>query len=1209
MFQWIISASLRNRQLVLLAALVVGVLGGYLWLTAAVDVFPDLNRPTVPVVVEYPGRAPEEVEQDVTRPLTAALQGAPHVLHVLGESVQGVSSIQVIFDWGTDPLLCQQIVSQRIPSARLPSDAVVNVLPPSAVLNDVYILALRSNKPVTQPQEALALQLQMRLLAEWHIRPRLFVPGVANVFIIGGLVRQYQVLTDPQRLALHDITLEDLTQAVADAYAATGGGPFLESQSEKTTRITGPIRHLEDLKQIGITRRDGSIVRLHEVADVVIAAPIPRGSAALHFRQIQKDGSVVLNNSPAVTMEVQRQPGVNVLELTQRLQEVLRELQQELARTYPEWQLVIETNVFRQATFIEAAIHNVRESLRDGLVLVAIILVLFLANFRTAALTLTVLPLSLALFALIFGFRNGSWKLTVNTMTLGGIAIAVGELVDDAIVDVENIFRRLKQNRQRSQPLPVLDVIRDASQEIRSSIVYATFIVCLVVSPLLLLPGITGALFAPMGLAYASSLLASLLVSLTVTPVLASYLLSKARVLEKPRDSFLVRGLKRVVRPMVQAALRHPVWVLTFTGLLVLASLAVLPFMSGSFLPPFNEDSLVVTVTAPLGVNLDEAARIGDQVAQSLLEIPEVQLVARYTGRAEQDEEVAPINLSHIYVLLNPGRQPKPGLWAAWLRWLPLLDRFGYRHTGRTRDEIIADIRERLAYFPGVAVNAGGPISHQLDHVIAGTEAAVAIRIYGPDFATLRHLAEQVLHELREVPGVVDARPAQPIEEMDQIRIHVHQNLAGQYGRSAREIADLLQTALAGRRLQYIPEGNARTALVVWYTPEARRDLDTLRQTFVDTPVGRLPLEQLADVQYVSGPFSLIWEKQQRRAMVACNIASNDMTGVVEEIKRRLSKLPLPPGYSLEYSGQYEERETAGTYIWMLYPLVILAILVLLWRCLGSWRAALLVMTNVPLACVGAILTLLFLHPPTLQELREHHWTEWLDLWFGKTSLSLAHWIGFITLTGIVSRNGIMMISHYIHLMRYEGEAFDEKMIVRGTLERLVPMLMTALTTILGITPLLLGANEPGREVLHPLAVVVASGLLWATILDQVVTPALFFLFGRKVYEKIAAESPSETFTAPVVSSTASQPERAIPQEVSLSKPEQIQPQEQDAKLLAPTSPAIISSSQAISPDGESDKTSAPLLISQQSSLPDQPAGSPSTGSDTHTRPERPMER
>jgi Cu/Ag efflux pump CusA len=764
------------------------------------------------------------------------------------------------------------------------------------------------------------------------------------------------------------------------------------------------------------------------------------------------------------------------------------------------------------------------------------------------------LPLSLALFALIFGFRNGSWRLVINTMTLGGIAIAVGELVDDAIVDVENIFRRLKQNRLSSQPRPILQVVQEASQEIRSSIVYATFIVCLVVAPLLLLPGFTGAMFAPLGLAYASSLLASLFVSLTVTPALASYLLPKARVMEKPGDAFLVRWLKAGVRPLVQASLRRPVWVLSLVGVLVILAFAVLPFMSGSFLPPFNEDSLVITVTAPLGVSLDEAARIGDRVAQTLLEVPEVQTVARFTGRAEQDEEVAPINLSHVYVRLVPTRQPKDGFWATLLRWIPIFDRFGYQRLGRPREQVLADIRERLAYFPGVAINLGGPISHQLDHVIAGTEAAVAIRIYGPDIATLRRLAEQVLDQMRQIPGIVDARPAQPIEEMDQIRIHVHSQLAGQYGRSTREIADLLETALAGRRLVYIPEGNARTALVVWYTPEARRDLDTLRQTLVDTAIGRVPLEQLADVQYVSGPFSLYLEKQQRRVMVACNIASADMTGVVEELKRRLNELPLPAGYSLEYSGQYEEREAAGTYIWFLYPLVLLAILTLLWRCLGSWRAAVLVMTNVPLACVGAIITLLLLHPPTWQELRQHRWTEWLDVWFSKTSLSLAHWIGFITLTGIVSRNGIMMISHYIHLMRYEGESFDEKMIVRGTLERLVPMLMTALTTILGLTPLLLGAGEPGREILHPLAVVVASGLLWATILDQLVTPALFFLFGRKVYANTVDSSDPTISQAPPSAPSVSPSAKETPVSQLPSK------NEQGESITSPSATTVLAS-------------------------------------------------
>ena len=1129
MLDRVIAFSLKNRWLVLLAAVVLAVAGTYRLAHMPVDVFPDLNRPTVTVMTEAPGLAPEEVEVLVTRPLEYQLNGATGVRRVRSASGIGLSVVWVEFDWGTDIYRDRQIVSEKLQLARTRLPAGVNpvLAPISSIMGEVMIVALRSTTPGDTPQQRLDTAMELRTLGEFTVRNRLLaVEGVSQVTVMGGVLKQYQVVTSPDRLAAQGITLEQLTKAAENANVIAGGGVMERKQEELLIRISGQSLTLDDIRETPVVWRDRRAVRIKDVADVRFAGPVRRGDGGVRLR-----GPDGVTGGDAVILSIQKQPGANTLDLTPRIEDALDQLQGELPPG-----VTIERHVFRQADFIRTAIDNVIEAIRDGTLWVVLVLVLFLANVRTSFITLTAIPLSVLTTVLVFHAAG----VTINTMTLGGIAVAVGELVDDAVVDIENIFRRLKENRQRANPDPPLRVIFRASSEVRNSIVYATLIVCLVVLPLFVLSGLEGRMFAPLALAYVVSLLASLVVSLTVTPALAAVLLGGMQLTtedtegtEKTRrwslskrlvrsfsvvsvssvvnssDTPLLRGLKWLDARVIRRALRHPRAVLVVAALLAVGSNLFVFGMGSEFLPPFNEGTITVNIVTRPGTSLEESKRVAERAEAQLWEVPEVAAVARRTGRAEQDEHAEGVNASELDVRLTPHERPRPGFGNALLRAVPGLHRWGVETTGRPHEQVTADIRERLARLPNVAVNVGQPISHRLDHVMSGVRAQVAIKVFGDDLRELVAAAYDIQDRVSKIPGVVDLQ-VEPQENIKQVRLEVDRKAAAEYGLAPGDVARLLETAYKGRVVSTVLDRDRYFDLVVWYDEASRADRTVIGQTILDTPSGRkVALSQVARVLDARGPNTINHEGVQRRVVVACNVQGRDLGSVVADIRREIRPIEeklrtLPGSYRVEIGGQFEAQRQANTLLFWLFWAVLAGVFLLLWKCLGSWvAAALVLLVNIPLATLGAVVALLILNRPEMAALQAVPWWQWPRVWAAATTLSVAHWVGFITLIGVVSRNGIMMIAHYIHLMREEGEPFGDAMIVRGTLERLAPVLMTALTAVIGLIPLALGAGQTGKEILHPLAVVVIGGLVTATLMDQIVTPAAFKLFGRSVYTKL----------------------------------------------------------------------------------------------------------
>jgi CzcA family heavy metal efflux pump len=1091
----VIGFSLQNRGLVLAAALALVAGGTYQLVRTPVDVFPDLNRPTVTVLTEAPGLAPEEVELLVSRPIEYQLNGATGVKRVRSASGVGLSVVWVEFDWGTDVYQDRQVVAEKLQLVRerLPRDANPVMAPISSVMGEVMLVGLRPATPPATPEEDVRVGMEVRTFGEFAVRNRLLaVEGVSQVTVMGGYLKQYQVLTSPARLAAQGVTLQQLADAAEKANVLAGGGVMEREAKESLIRISGQTLALRDVEETPVVWRDGRAVRVKEVADVRFGGPVRRGDGSVRVRE----GDAVAGGG-GVILAVQKQPGANTLDLTPRLDRALDDLQRDAPAG-----VVVERRLFRQADFIQSAIDNVVEAIRDGTVWVFVVLLLFLASVRTSVVTLTAIPLSVFVTVLVFNY----FGVTINTMTLGGIAVAVGELVDDAIVDVENIYRRLRENHLKAAPDPVLKVVFRASSEVRNSIVYATLIVCLVVTPLFALAGLEGRMFAPLGLAYLVSLAASLLVSLTVTPVLASYLLPASARRGHGRDPLLLRLLKRADTHLLRLTLRRPWPVLVGSLLLSAVTMVAVLGMGSEFLPAFNEGTVTVSLQLPPGTSLAESGRVATVAERSLLQIPEVAAVSRRTGRAEQDEHAEGVNSSEIDVRLVPHERPRPGLWAAVLRAVPGLHGLGVERSGRPPEEVLADVRERVGSIPGVTTNVGQPISHRLDHIMSGVRAQVAVKIFGLDLLELRAAAQEVQEAMARVPGVVDLQ-VEPQVEVSQVRLRVRRDEAARYGLAPGDVARLLETAYKGRTVSAVLDGEKSFALVVWYDDESRSDPAVVGQTILDTPSGRkVALSQVADVLDTTGPNTLNHENVQRRIVVSCNVQGRSLGDVVGDVRAAVrpveDRLRAKGGdYRVEEDGQFRAQQEANARLLVLGAAAVAGVFLLLCRCLGSWRAAFMVLgVNVPLAGLGAVLALLLLNRPDPAALAGLPWWQVPRAWAQATTLSVAHWVGFITLVGIVSRNGIMMIAHYIHLMREEGEAFGERMIVRGSLERLAPVLMTAAVAVIGLVPLALGKGQTGKEILHPLAVVVIGGLVTSTLLDQVVTPAVFLLFGRKVY-------------------------------------------------------------------------------------------------------------
>ena len=840
------------------------------------------------------------------------------------------------------------------------------------------------------------------------------------------------MLVQSERLLNYNLSFADVEAAVAAANLNTSGGYLVGPDREYLVRNLGQVRSVADVEQAVVTSRNGVPIVLKDVARVTLGPQVKRGDAGV-------------NGRPAVILSIQKQPGADTLPLTEALDQAFDALSASLP---PD--VSLDRSLFRQAGFIEAAIGNVQEALRDGTLIVVVVLVLFLVNLRTTAITLTAIPLSFLVTSVVmfwFGF-------SINTMTLGGLAIALGELVDDAIVDVENVFRRLRENRHSERPRPVLQVVFEASSEIRNSIVVATAIVVLAFFPLFFLSGVEGRMFASLGVAYIVSIVASLVVSLTVTPVLCSYLLGSARAIRSREDSWLVQRLKRQDRKVVLFALRRPgvVFVTALVGVVI--AMALFLVMGREFLPPFSEGTLTVNVSAPPGTSIEASNAIGRRAEAALLEVPEVVSTGRRTGRAELDEHAEGVNNSEIDVVL--------------------------RESPRSRAEVLEAVRASLAPIEGVTMNVGQPISHRLDHILSGVQAQVAIKLFGPDLERLREAAVTIDDAIRQVPGVVDASIEQQAL-IPQVRIELNREAAARYGLQVAPTNERLEAAIQGRVVSQVIDERRRIDLLVRLDEADRSDVAALQRLLIDAPDGaKVPLAMVATVSAAAGPNQILRENAQRRIVVQCNTAGRDLGSVVADIQRAVaSSVELPPGYFIEYGGQFESQQEATRLIGWLSLVSVALIFAVLYGHFRSVRLALQVMASIPLALIGGVVA----------------------TFIASGTLSVASLVGFITIAGISARNSVMMLSHYLHLMAHEGESFDQQMIVRGSLERLVPVLMTGLTTGLAVMPLVLAGGVPGSEILQPVAVVILGGLISVTLLDQLVTPALFWRLGAQSLE------------------------------------------------------------------------------------------------------------
>ncbi len=1065
----------------------------------------------------------------VTRPIELLLNGATGVKRVRSSSAIGLSIIWVEFDWGTDIFIDRQIVNEKLQLAqsKLPPGTNPTLAPISSIMGEIMLLALRSNLKPNSDDEADAKAMELRTLGEFTVRNRLLaVEGVSQVSVMGGILKQYQVLTSPARLAAPSVTLAELTEATAKTNVLAGGGVMNRGERESLLRIQGQSLTLEEVAATPILWRDQVPIRIGDVANVTLGGPIKRGDASavvkvepdVHFAVDQaaeyahlNDGSHYsasgsrhlhsraqpyreLRGGMAVMLTVQKQPEADTIQLDQRINEVLISIRKELPAD-----VEIESEVFRQSHFIEAAVDNVSEAVRDGAIWVVVILFFLMGNFRTSVSSLSSMPLSILLTVIVFYL----FGITINTMTLGGIAVAIGDLVDDSIVDVENIYRRLRENKQleTAAQKPTLDIIFSASSEIRNSIVYATLIVVLVVLPLFMMSGIEGRLFAPLGIAYIVALLCSLAVSLTFTPVLASVLLPSAPFLADKREPLIMRWLKYWDERLLRWTLDRPRSVLIGVSVLVLLSCLTLPWMGGEFLPPFNEGTATINLRLEPGTSLAESQRIAGRVESILLEVPEVLSVARRTGRAELDEHAEGVNNTEFEVRFAQHKTEKPGWPNSVLRAIPIAHLWSFQYQGRPQNAVIADLRDRISSIPGAAVNIGQPISHRLDHMMSGIRAQIVVKVFGPDLSELRTAAYDVQARMQEIEGIVDLQ-IEPQIEISQLQMRVKRQEASRYGLAPGDVVEVLETAFKGKVVSQVIEEDKYFDLVVWYDEEARRDPNVIEDTILETPSGaKVALSQVAEILDTTGPNVLNREHVQRRVAVFCNVQGRDLVSVVREIRHALQPVEqalheVPGEYYLDYSGQFEAQQQARFRLWGFALLSLVGVYLLLLKALGSQSSALQVMANVPLAAIGAIIALLIVNRPESDAFVDQPWYLWPGIWIQATHLSLAHWVGFITLIGIVSRNGIMMISHYHHLMEVDGMPFGKAMIIRGSLERLAPVMMTAMTSFVGLIPLLFGYGEPGKEILYPLSIVLFGGMIASTLLDQVVTPALFYLFG-----------------------------------------------------------------------------------------------------------------
>jgi len=1078
----IIRLALRYRILTIAIALAITGYGGYVLYHLPIDVFPDLNRPRVTVLTEALGLAPEEVETLITFPLESVVNGATGVQAVRSSSGVGLSVINIEFGWGTDIYIARQVVAEKVALAadRLPKGVRPQLAPISSIMGQFIQIGMFSEGNKTDPVE-------VRTLSDWVVRQRLLtIPGIAQVVTMGGGRKQFQVLVNPDAMLRYDVTLEDVEKAVADSNSNATGGYLEEGGKELLVRALGRINTTSQLEEIVVKPGAERSLLLGQVARVVERPQVKRGDSAV-------------NGKPAVILTISKQPGADTRILTDHILAAIHELQPSLP---PDIRFV--ENIYQQKTFIDLSIQNVIEALRDGGVLVVIILILFLSSLRRAILslavisacvggaiwalrfygmpldnlaisgiglmvvvlllifnritfiTLTAIPLSIVVTGLVFHW----FGMTINTMTLGGLAVAIGELVDDAIVDVENIHRRLRENHHSASPKDTLRVVFEASNEVRNSIVFSTILVVLVFIPLFALEGMEGRLFTPLGVAYIVSILASLAVSLTVTPVLSYWLLANAHAEDEshaspgkaPDDSALVIALKWMAGFAIRLSVAYPWPILIATGAGVVVSGIVVSQLGRGFLPDFNEGSVQINVLLPPGSSLQASNEVAAMVDRRIAQIEGVASFGRRTGRAELDEHAEGVNVSEIIVSFKP-------------------------EAHRSREEIMKEIRESLEEVPGIVTSVEQPLTHLISHMLSGVKAQIGIKLYGDDLQILRSKANEMKAAISGVRGVKDLLVEQQID-IPQLQIKLDQKKLAQFGLSASYVNEFIETAMNGRTATELITGERKFDVVVRLDDPFRENLGELRRLSLNLPAGgRIALSDVADILPSSGPNTINRENVRRRIIVQCNTADRDLGSVVAEIKAQLAPIQksLPTGYFLEFSGQFESAQSATQRILLLSLLSLAAMFLALYMLFRSVNMTLQVLSALPMAAIGAVAALVITHQ----------------------SLTVASMVGFISLCGIASRNGILLIAHYLHLVRHEGEGFTPEMIERAGKERLSPMLMTALTAGIALVPLVLAAGEPGKEILYPIATVIMGGLISSTLLDFFVHPALFWLFGR----------------------------------------------------------------------------------------------------------------
>ena len=1024
MLNKIIYYSLHNRLVILVCALLLMIWGTYTAFNTDVDVFPDLNAPTVVIMTEANGMAPEEVERLVTFPVETAVNGAMDVRRVRSSSTTGFSVVWVEFDWGTDIYRARQIVSEKLAvlGESLPENVGKPTLgPQSSILGEMMILGLTADSTSL---------LDLRTIADWTIRPRLLsTGGVAQVAVIGGDIKEYQILLDPARMKHYGVGLNEVLDVCRNMNRNANGGVLYEFDNEYIIRGVLSTSKAEEIAQGVVKTVNEYPVMLGDIATVKIGGKSP------------KLGTASERTKPAVLITVTKQPDTSTEKLTEKLDEIVVDLRKNLPAD-----VHVSTDIFRQSHFIDNSINNVKKSLFEGSFFVVIVLFLFLMNIRTTVISLVALPLSLLVSIIVLHYMG----LTINTMSLGGMAIAIGSLVDDAIVDVENVYKRIRENRllPPDQQRSTLEVVYDASREVRMPILNSTLIIVVSFVPLFFLSGMEGRMLVPLGIAFIVALFASTVVALTLTPVLCSYLLNrKATGMKELREAWIARKLKVVYKRALELALAYQKWVLGTTIALFVVALVIFFHLGRSFLPPFNEGSFTINVSSLPGISLDESDQIGRRAEALLLQVPEIKTVARKTGRAELDEHALGVNVSEIEA--------------------------PFELQDRSRDEVMNDVRKKLSTISGANIEIGQPISHRIDAMLSGTEANIAIKLFGTDLNLMFTVGNQIKAAIQTIPGLVDLKVEQQIER-PQLTITPKRELLAKYGIPLPEFEEYINVMLGGEAVSQVYDDGKSFDLTVKTSDASRATIDDISNLMIDAAGQKVPLSYVADIRSVTGPNTINRENVQRKIVISANVSERDLRGVVNDIRNKVDEsIKLPEGYHIEYGGQFESEEAASRTLLLTSLMSLLVIFMLLYNEFKNVKESGGVLLKLPLALIGGVII----------------------LWLTSGEISIPAIIGFISLFGIATRNGMLLISHYTHL-RGEGMGLRES-VIQGSLDRLNPILMTALSSALALIPLALNGDLPGNEIQSPMATVILGGLLTSTFLNGFIIPIVYLIMNK----------------------------------------------------------------------------------------------------------------